>query len=97
MKHDFRAQPSGEAAERFRAWLEAETVDTLRRAYSDAEGTKGAIFLFVNRAFEAHLPEAEIPALFGTCIVRAGFQERDEEPAFAWLEHFCEIASRVHG
>ena len=53
--------------------------------------------MFVNRAFEAHLPQAEVGALFGKCIVGAGFKERDEEPAFAWLEHFGEIASKVHG
>jgi len=96
MQHDFRDQPSGEAAERFRTWLESETVDTLRRTYGNAEETKTAIFLFVNRAFEAPLPEGEIGALFGRCIVRAGFQERDEESAFAWLEHFGEVAGKVH-
>jgi len=38
----------------------------------------------------------QIGDLFGRCIVRAGFQERDEEPAFAWLEHFGQIAKKVH-
>jgi len=96
MKHDFQRQPTGEAADRFRSWLESETVSMLQRGYGDAEGTKSAIFLFVNRAFEAHLPEKDIGAMFGRCVARAGFQERDEESAFAWLESFGQIAAKVH-
>jgi hypothetical protein len=83
MKHDFRLQSSGEAAERFCLWLEQETVAMLRRSYGDAEATKGAIFLFVNRAYESHMPEPKIGGMLGKCIVHAGFREQDEEPAFA--------------
>lgn len=97
MKHDFRTQPTGEAADRFCSWLEQETIEMLRRSYGDAEATKSTIFLFVNRAFEAHLPEAEIGAMFGKCIVRAGFQEQDEEAVFAWLDFFGQLARNVHG
>ncbi|HMF19794.1 MAG TPA: hypothetical protein VKE98_21495 [Gemmataceae bacterium] len=97
MKHDFRKQPDGKAAKRFCSWLEQETIDSLRRSYGDGEATKSAIFLFVNRAYEAHMPEAEIGELFGRCIVRAGFREEEEEPCFVWLEHFGQIAASVHG
>jgi hypothetical protein len=96
MKHDFRAEPSGAAADQFRSWLERETIDCLRRSLGDGEGTKTAIFLFVNRAYEAHLPEAEIGAMFGKCFVRAGSPEADEESAFALLEFLGEIAAKVH-
>jgi hypothetical protein len=96
MKHDFRNLPDGAEADLFRGWLERETVDSLRRGYRDGEATKAAIFLFVNRAYEAHMPESEIGALFGTCVVQAGFREEDEEPAFVWLEHFAAIAEGVH-
>jgi hypothetical protein len=97
MKHDFRQEPTGEPAERFCSWLEQETIDSLRRSYGDGEATKSAIFLFVNRAYEAHMPEEQIGQLFAKSIVRAGFREEDEEPAFAWLEHFGQIAAGVHG
>ena len=69
---------------------------SLRRSYGDGEATKCAIFLFVNRAYEVHMPEAQIGEMFGKCIVRAGFREQDEEPAFAWLAHFGQLTSGVH-
>ena len=96
MKHDFRLHPSGESADRFCSWLEQETTESLRRSYGDGEATKSAIFLFVNRAHEAHMPDDQIGGMFGKCFVRAGFQEQDEEPAFAWLEHFGQLAATVH-
>jgi len=40
--------------------------------------------------------EAQIGEMFGKCIVRAGFREQDEEPAFAWLAHFGQLTSGVH-
>jgi hypothetical protein len=96
VKHDLRAHPTGDAAERFRAWLESETIDTLRRSYGDAEQTKSAIFLFANRAYEAHMTNDSVDSLFARCIVRAGFQERDEAAAFAWLDQFGAVAANVH-
>jgi hypothetical protein len=96
LKHDFRQQPSGDAAERFRSWHEQETIASLRQAFGNEEATKAAVFLFVNRAYEAHMPESAIAEMFGKCIVQAGFREQHEEPAFAWLEHFAQIASAVH-
>jgi hypothetical protein len=97
MKHDFRQQATGDAADRFRAWLERETINSLRHAYGNAEATKTSIFLFANRAYEAHMPEGEVGRLFGKCLVRAGFREDEEEPAIAWLEFFGVLAARVHG
>ncbi len=97
MKHDFRAQPTGDAADQFCSWLEQEATEALRRSHGDGEATKAAIFLFVNRAYEAHMPEQRIGGMFGRCVVRAGFREQDEESAFSWLEHFGELAAKVHG
>ena len=96
MTHDFRSQPIGVAADCFCSWLEQETIQSLGRSYGDAEATKGTIFLFVNRAYEAHMPEPHIGELFGKCISRAGFKEQDEEPAFEWLDHFGQLAAKVH-
>jgi len=95
-KHDFRAQPTGAAADGFCSWLEQVTIASLRRSHGNGEGTKSAIFLFVNRAYEAHMPEAQIGGMFEKCIVRAGFQEPDGEAAFAWLEFFGQLAAKVH-
>lgn len=97
MKHDFRLQPTGDAADRFCSWLEQETINMLRRSYGDGEATKGDIFLFVNRAYEAHMPETQIGEAFGRCMVRAGYQEQDEEPLLSWLEAFGQLAAKVHG
>jgi hypothetical protein len=96
MKHDFAEQPDGEAADRFRAWLQSETIDSLQRTFGDAEGTKSAVFLFVNRAYESHMPEDQIGRIFGRCIVRAGFRKEDEPVLFDWLEFFAGIAVQVH-
>lgn len=97
VKHDFREQSEGEAAEQFLAWLERETIDMLQRTRDDAEGTKTAIFLFVNRAYEAHLPEEQIGELFGKCFVRAGHHESNQDVAFDLLEFCAQIAQATHG
>lgn len=97
MKHDFATSIDKTTEDRFRAWLEAETTDGLKREYGDGEGTKSMIFLFVNRAFEAHMPEPLIGETFGKCIVRAGYRENEEERAFDLLEFLAGIARGVHG
>ena len=97
MKHDFREKPTGEEADQFLAWLESETIETLRRSQGDSEGTKTFIFLYVNRAYEAHLPEDQIGELFGKCFVRAGRPQEEEDTAFNLLEFFGQIAERTHG
>src|SRR2546430_942694 len=96
MKHDFRAQSDAAAAERFHAWLESETTDGLRRSYGDAEATKGVVFLFVNRAYEAHMPQSLIAETFGRSVARAGYREQHEEPVFACFEMLAAIAEAVH-
>ncbi len=96
MKHDFRKHRSGAEGQRFLFWLENETTHLMRRSYGDAEATKSAIFLFANRAYKAHMPETEIGELFGRCIAQAGFPAEDDEATFAWLEHFSEIAAKIH-
>jgi hypothetical protein len=96
MKHDFRKRPSGESADRFALWLEQETIESLRRSMGDGEAIKSAIFLFVIRAYEAHMTDDQVGGMFGKCFVRAGFPEQDEEAAYAWLEFFGQLAAKVH-
>lgn len=97
MKHDFRIEPTGPTADRFCEWLLCETANALTRDYGNGEATKASIFLFVNRAFEAHLPESKIAEIFGMSLVRAGYCDQDVEPAFAWLETFADVSRGVHG
>ena len=97
MKYDFADSNDDAGAARFIAWIEAETIADLTRTYGDGEGTKTMIFLFVNRAFEAHMPETLIGETFGKCIVRAGYREEEEGPAFDLLEFLGGIARDVHG
>lgn len=97
MKHDFATSNDKATDDRFVGWLEAETIDGLRRAYGDGEAVKSIVLLYVNRAYEAHMPQELIGATFGKCIVRAGYREEDEAPAFDLLDFFADIARRVHG
>ena len=92
MQHDFRQQPEGEAADRFLEWLEQETISYLQRCLGDWEALKGGIFLYVNRAYEAHMPEDQIGGLFGKSFVRAGWTQADEMAAYDMLEFFGRIA-----
>ncbi|MBX9791061.1 MAG: hypothetical protein K2Y37_19250 [Pirellulales bacterium] len=96
MKHDFRKQPIGDSADQFMTWLEHATVESLRRAMSNPEALKGAVFLFVNRAYEAHMEDSQIGGLFGKAFVRAGGKRDDEEAAFDLLEFLGEIAKATH-
>lgn len=68
----------------------------LRRTIGDAEGTKTAIFQFVNRAYEAKMPDREIGGMFGTCFVRASHPQDEEEAAWDLLEFLGEVAKATH-
>jgi len=97
MKHDFEKLPEGPEAARYSAWLLSETIDSLKKAYGDLESTKSTIFLYVNRAFEANMPEAQLAQLFAKAVVAAGFTEQEEEAMFAWLDYFGQIARGAQG
>ena len=62
MKHDYRNDPHSDEAQQFLSWLETETVDVLRRDYRNLEAVKSSVFLYVNRAFEAGLPDGLVGA-----------------------------------
>ena len=96
MKHDFLTQPNGNDADRFLAWLQAETVEIPQRTRGDLEGTMTAIFLFGNRACESHLSDEQIGALFGMCFVRANRDEDEQDLAFDHLEFFGQHAQATH-
>jgi len=95
-RHDFSREPTGAAADHFRQWLEQTTTDMLRRTIGDAEGTKTAIFLFANRAYEAKMADREVWQTFGKCFGRSGHPQSDEEAAFDLLEFIGDIAKATH-
>ncbi len=97
MKYDLRHDPDSAEAKAFLDWLAVETTESLRRCRGDAEQAKAGIFLFVNRAYEAHMPEAKIGEMFGICLVRAGYAEEEEDSMLSWLEVFGQVAASVHG
>ena len=96
MKHDFRLQPTGDAAQKFLEWLESETAASLRCARGDGDQTKAVIFIYANRACESHMTSEQIGELFGRCVIDAGYQEDPEiDAACAWLDHSVQIAAKV--
>ena len=97
MKHDFATSRDKAANDRFVRWLESETTDSLKRTYGNAGATNAAVFLYVNRAFEAHMPEELIAETFGKCVVRAGYREEDEAAVFDLPDSLGDIARQVHG
>ncbi len=96
MKHDFRSDPDSEQASEFLDWLEAETISGLKRGFGDWEGVEFYVFLYVNRAYEAGVPEKVIGDIFGRSLVRAGYGDAEIETALDILEFFADTAREVH-
>lgn len=96
MKHDYRSDSDSEQAQAFLSWLESETTAALARDHGNLETVRSSVFLFVNRAYEAGLPDALIGRMFGGCLAKAGFSEQDQDPVFDLLEFYAETAKQVH-
>ncbi len=96
MKHDYRSDPNSDKAQSFLSWLETETGDALRRDYGNVEAVKSSVFLYVNRAYEAGLPDGLVGELFGRCIVKAGYSEEEQDSVFDLLESLAVTAKAVH-
>ncbi len=97
MKHDYRADSSSADAQRFIDWLENQAAEHLRRDFGNADATRGSIFLFVNRACEAGLPDELLAEVFGRALARAGYGSSEEDAAITCLEAFLGTARAVHG
>ncbi|MEM1175735.1 MAG: hypothetical protein AAGA33_07525 [Pseudomonadota bacterium] len=96
MKHDFRGDPDSARAQAFCDWLENETSNALRNDHGNIEAIKSSVFLYVNRAYEAGLPDAAVGRLFGRSIVKAGYSEEEQDAVFDLLESLAPVAKSVH-
>lgn len=92
MKHDFSQDPSSTDAEAFKAWLLAETVSGFHADRHDPERQKATVFLFVNRACEAKIPDNILAQIYGTAVVRGRLTPAEEDISYDWLEAFVDIA-----
>lgn len=97
MKHDYRSDPDSADAQQFLHWLEEQAGEHLKRDFGNADATRGSIFLFVNRACEAGLPDRLIAQIFGRTLARAGYGSSEEDAAITCLEAFLGTARIVHG
>jgi len=98
MKYDFNKGSETVGAIEFKKWLSEETIRSLKqdKKNNDPEALKGTIFLFINRSYEAHIPESDIAEIFGVAVVRAGYSEQEENFVFDWFGTFAEIASKMY-
>lgn len=96
MKHDYRSDPNSDKAQLFLSWLETETADALRSDYGNVEAVKSSVFLYVNRAYEAGLPDGLVGQIFGKCIAKAGYSEAEQDSIFDLLESLGATAKAVH-
>lgn len=98
MKHDFPSDCDSDSAQAFINWLESETVSARRRGRNnaDAESLKASVFLYVNRAYEAGLPDNVVGGTFGRCIARAGYTEEEQDSVFDLLESLADVDRAVH-
>lgn len=82
MKYDDRSRPDPIRRERFVAWLGETTVNDFIRSRGKNELLRTAVFLFLNRAYEAHLDPDFVVELLGirpgNIIELAGLDKADE-------------------
>jgi hypothetical protein len=96
MKYDYRSDPDSDEAQSFLSWLEAETSNALRDDYGNIEAVKSSVFLYVNRAYEAGLPDSLVGKILGSCVATAGYNEAEQEVMFELLESLTATAKLVH-
>jgi len=100
MKFDAHVDSSPERRSAFVSWLSDETTTSLRSAAGDAEALKAAVFLYLNRGYEAGLPPDEITDLLGvgpgSAMSRASLSKEDEEAVLAAFDVLDGLIEKVH-
>ncbi len=83
MKFDARSTSDSDARAAFIEWLVSETASGLVRSRGDVELLKAPVFLYLNRAYEAHLDPDLIADLIGaserSILDRAGLSDEEEQ------------------
>ena len=83
MNYNVRRDAPSKTKEEFVAWLLDETVSMLQRSAGNGEALKGAVFLFLNRAYEAGIPADQITDMLGigakSALSRAALGKEDEQ------------------
>jgi hypothetical protein len=83
MKYDDRSEGDPARREQFVAWLAETTVNDFVRCRGNRDQLRTAVFLFLNRAYEAHLdPDLVVDLLgirSGNVIDAAGLNKTDQE------------------
>ena len=100
MKFDARTEANGEKKLAFVEWLFETTVRDLRRSSGDQAMIRAALFLFLNRAYEAHLDPDEIVELLGIAnpniLSAAGYTGADEAAAMREYGILDPVISQVY-
>ena len=96
MKHNYRQDADSDQAKAFLSWLESDTANALKAGHGNVDAVRSSIFLYVNRAYEAGMPDDLVGQLFGESIARAGYTEEEQEAVIEVLESFAPIAKQVH-
>jgi hypothetical protein len=100
MKFDARKDNDDLKRIEFKDWLTKETVNDLKRSEGKPEELKSCIFLFLNRAYEAHLDPDEIVNMLGvdqTSILElANLEGADEQIVLKSYELLDSTISQVH-
>ena len=100
---EFDDRTSHDPADRlaFIDWLVSEAVSGLLRSRANREALRAVLFLYLNRAYEAHLNPDLIAALIGSsqdCILdRAGLTGDEEEAVLDAYETLAPIIEAMYG
>ncbi len=97
MKYDARSDPDRKHLTEFTDWLLTQTIQSLKHAPDDKSAVRAAVFLFLHRAFEAHLDQETIGQAFGVAVVRAGFNDEQEQVAMDELGMLEQIIGKMYG
>ncbi len=101
MKYNSRTERDNEKHSEFKNWLIKETVSGLKNSRGKPEEIKSCIFLFLNRAYEAHLDPDEIVNMLGTekpnIMDLAEYKGADEEAVLSSYELLDPTISQTYG
>lgn len=100
MKYDAKSRYNEIKHSEFKEWLANETVSALIVSKGKPEEIKACVFLFLHRAYEAHLDADEIVQLLGiqkpSIIEMAGLLGEDEKAVLSSYELLDPVISKIY-